>query len=71
MISNEKLVEFIKADWEAKRRVFDTAMNSPFIATNSLFNQIGFQNDIVNDQLLLVPQTPSSFPQKPEPLLGK
>jgi len=30
MIDNEKLVQFIRADWEAKKRAFDAALNSPF-----------------------------------------
>jgi hypothetical protein len=64
MLSNGKLVEFIKADWEAKRKTFEAAINSPF-------NQIGFQNEVIGEQLPLVPQTPSSFPQKVETLPGK
>jgi len=59
MLSNEKLVEFIKADWEAKKRAFDAAASSPF-------NQIGFltsfQNELPSEQYILIPQTPSSYP---------
>jgi hypothetical protein len=29
-MNNEKVLEFIKADWEAKKRAFDAALSSPF-----------------------------------------
>ncbi|MFI5450268.1 MAG: hypothetical protein ACHQ03_10960 [Candidatus Bathyarchaeia archaeon] len=65
MLSNEKLVEFIKADWEAKKRAFDAAVSSPF-------NQIGFligpQNELSSEQYILIPQTPSSYPLKTDTL---
>lgn len=56
MLTNEKLVEFIKADWEAKRE-FEAAAHSPF-------NKIGFQTDVSAEQFLLIPKSPSSFPLK-------
>ncbi len=30
MTNNEKLAEFVKADWDAKKRSFDAAIHSPF-----------------------------------------
>ena len=60
---NEKLVQFIKADWDAKKRAFDAALVSPF---NQLIA-------IPQDQQAespqpqptpLQPDTPSTFPSR-------
>ncbi len=60
---NEKLVEFIKADWDAKKRAFDAAVISPF---NQLVS-------LPDDQTVglplpqphpLPPQVPSTFPSR-------
>lgn len=60
MQNNEKLVEFIKADWEAKRMAFQTMLTSPF-------NNIGFQQSYpTNEQLFLPTLAPlSPVPQEP------
>jgi hypothetical protein len=59
MRNNEKLVEFIKADWEAKRVAFQILLTSPF-------SNIGFQQSYPTDQLFLPPMTPvSPTPQEP------
>lgn len=65
---NEKLVEFIKADWEANRRAFDAARTSPF--TRLVPPQDVRPPEPPQPQpqpqpqpLPLLPQTPSTFPR--------
>jgi len=67
-MANAKLVEIIKADWEAKRRALEFLLTSPF-------NQFVFP---VQDQPFepsrpqpwpLLPNVPSTFPtREPSPI---
>ena len=62
-MASEKLVELIKAEWEAKRRAYETLLTSPF-------NQFVFpaQDQPLEpprpEPLPLLPNVPSTFPSR-------
>jgi hypothetical protein len=60
---NEKMVEFIKADWEAKRRAFEISLTSPFSQFVALPQHQPLEPPQPQPSPLL-PQVPSTFPSR-------